>query len=301
MRTVDSRQRFIIESCAVRGQLVHLDAAWADAQARTNYPPLVGAVLGEAFVAATLLAGTIKFDGKMTLQIRGNGPVHLLVVQVTNDARVRGLARWQTEAESADIESLFGADARMIITIEAHDMAEPYQGIVPLAGKRLSDALRNYFRSSEQLKTELWLAVSEKTAAGLLLQKLPASDAGGMRDLDVDTDGWQRAVSLATTITADELCTLEAENLLQRLFHEEQVRMYEEESVRFECSCSRERTDGMLVSLGRDEVNSILDEQSFVEITCEFCDAQYRYDAVDVAALFKGLVADSGDSEPTHH
>ena len=301
MRIVDNRQRFIIESCAVRGQLVHLDEAWADAQARTDYPPLVRTVLGEAFVAATLLAGTIKFDGKMTLQIRGTGPVHLLVVQVTHDARIRGLARWQAEPGSADIESVFGADARMIITIEARDQAEPYQGIVPLEGERLSDSLRHYFRSSEQLQTELWLAVSEKTAAGLLLQKLPASEADVRESQEVDGDGWQRAVSLAATTTADELCTLEAEILLQRLFHEEQVRLYEKDSVCFDCSCSRERTDGMLVSLSRDEVNSIVDEQGYVEITCEFCDAQYRYDAVDVAALFKGLVVDSGDSEPTHH
>ncbi|MEE9319082.1 MAG: Hsp33 family molecular chaperone HslO [Granulosicoccus sp.] len=299
MRITDNRQRFLIESCAVRGQLVHLDTAWADAQARTNYPPLIRTVLGEAFAAATLLAGTIKFDGKMTLQIRGTGPVQLLVVQVTHDARVRGLARWQAEPESADIESLFGADARMVITIEAHDRAEPYQGIVPLEGKRLSDTLRSYFRNSEQLRTELWLAVSEQTAAGLLLQKLPASDADAWENQV--TDGWQRALSLAATTTADELCTLEAETLLQRLFHEEQVRMFDKNPVRFECSCSRERTNSMLVSLGRDEVDSIVEEQKHVEIICEFCDAQYRYDVVDVAALFEGLVVDDGGSEPTRH
>jgi len=243
-------------------------------------------MLGEAFVAATLLAGTIKFDGKMTLQVRGDGPIHLLVVQVTNEGSVRGLARWGTEPDSDNLQTAFGPDARMIITIEANRTAEPYQGIVPLEGADLATALQTYFRTSEQLPTELYLAVSEQSAAGVLIQKLPVEERTYH-----DADGWTRAKVLCETLTDDELCEEGAETLLHRIFHQERVRLFDPQPVRFHCSCSRERTDGMLVGLGKNEVDSIVEEQGGVEITCEFCDAVYAYDPVDVAALFKGIAS----------
>ena len=293
MRELDNRYRFLIESCNVRGQLVRLDETWQIACARTDYPEQVRQVLGEAFVATTLLAGTIKFDGKMTLQVRGEGPVNLLVVQITSEGQLRGLARWQEVPESGDLTAVFGTEARMMITIEASRFGEPYQGVVALEGDSLADALRAYFVSSEQLQTELYLSVSDETAAGMLLQKLPLDE----RHDDDDDDGWRRASALASTLTGEELCSRTAERLLGALFHEEEVRLFDEASVCFRCSCSRERTDGMLLGLGSDEVADILREQSAVEITCEFCDSRYVYDAIDVATLFKGtLGADDGSS-----
>lgn len=293
MRIPDNRQRFLIESCDVRGQLVHLDQSWKEALARTDYPPRIRQVLGEAFVAATLLAGTIKFDGQMTLQIRGPGPVHLLVVQVTRDAKVRGLARWKGDTKDDSLKSLFGEDARMTITIEASRHAEPYQGIVPLEGERLTDAIRQYFRTSEQLLTDLWLAVSGDTIAGLLLQRLPGEERAGD-----DEDGWARAKMLASTVTSEELCLKSVPELLNRLYNEETVRLFDPEAVQFYCSCSRLRTDNMLIGLGSDEVQSILEEQGAVEITCEFCDSQYRYDAIDVAALFSVASPNAAANDP---
>jgi len=290
MRERDKQQKFLVESCDVRGHLVQLDDTWSDAIARTEYPETVKQVLGEAFVAATLLASTIKFSGKLTLQVRGDGPVHLLVIQVTNEGCVRGLARWESVPESAQLAAVFGEDARMIISIEASEYAEPYQGIVPLEGERLSDALQAYFRTSEQLPTKLYLAVRQGSAAGMLVQKLPVEERTYH-----DSDGWQRATVLCATLSDDELCSDDSETLLHRIFHEERVRLFDAEDVRFYCSCSRERTDGMLLGLGRTEVDDIVKEQGSVEITCEFCDAFYPYDSVDVAALFKG-VASSGST-----
>ena len=284
MRERDKKQKFLVESCDVRGHLVQLDDTWRDATSRTEYPPAVKQILGEAFVAATLLASTIKFDGKMTMQVRGEGPIDLLVVQVTNDGSVRGLARWTAEPIDEKLMSAFGTAARMIISIEASKYAEPYQGIVPLEGDCLADALQTYFKISEQLPTRLFLAVSESSAAGVLVQRLPSEERSSH-----DSDGWPRAKALCETLTDKELCEEEAQVLLHRLFHEERVRVFEAEDVRFHCSCSRERTDGMLVGLGADEVNDIVAEQGKVEITCEFCDSFYAYDAVDVAALFKGV------------
>ncbi|MFK7997241.1 MAG: Hsp33 family molecular chaperone HslO [Granulosicoccus sp.] len=299
MRERDVQQKFLVDSCDVRGQLVQLDETWLEAVARTDYPPAVKHILGEAFVAAMLLAGTIKFAGKMTLQVSGEGPIHLLVVQVTNEGKVRGLARWTTEPENTKLACAFGSDARMIITIEANRTAEPYQGIVPLEGDNIATALQTYFRTSEQLPTQLYLSVSEKSAAGVLIQKLPVEERTYH-----DADGWQRATVLCETLTEEEMCKESAETLLFRLFHEERVRLFDPQTVAFHCSCSRERTDGMLAGLGKPEVDSIVEEQGSVEITCEFCDALYAYDAVDVAALFKGVSSqdaadtDDGDVSP---
>lgn len=294
MRELDSQQRFLIESCDVRGQLVQLDQTWLDATARTDYPEHVRTVLGEAFVATTLLAGTIKFSGKMTLQVRGTGAVHLLVVQITDEGKMRGLARWHDEPASGDLNAVFGEDARMTITIETARQGEPYQGIVALEGDTLADALRTYFANSEQLQTELYLSVSDETATGMLLQKLPAEEQHAE-----DTDGWQRAVTLAATITPDELLKRDAQGLLNLIFHGERVRLFSPEEMCFECSCSRERTDAMLLGLGESEVQSILDEQGAVEINCEFCDSQYRYDAIDAGALFNANVV--SDEPETRH
>jgi len=302
---VDTRTKFLIESCDVRGQIVHLDKCWMDAIARTDYPENVAKVLGEAFVATALLAGTIKFDGKLTLQIRGSGDVHLLVVQVTDSGEMRGLARWHeqsaaTEAAGHELAlckpaDLFGDDARMTITIESEQFAEPYQGIVPLVGDNLAEVIGHYFATSEQLKTEVILAVSEKSVAGFLLQALPPSE----RKHELD-DGWNRAVTLGKTLTDPELLEADAEVLLHRLYHEEQVRLYEPANLVFRCRCSRERTDNMLIGLGHEEVQSIVAEQGEVSIACEFCDANYRYDAIDVTALFKGFVGEA-DETGMHH
>lgn len=305
MRDRDVQQKFMVDSCDVRGQIVQLDETWREATARTVYPEPVKQILGEAFVAATLLASTIKFDGKMTLQVRGEGPVYLLVVQVTNQGDVRGLARWHSEPADASLSKAFGEDGRMIITIEASKHAEPYQGIVPLEGDSLAAALQTYFRTSEQLPTELYLSVSEDAVAGMLIQKLPVEERTYH-----DADGWQRAKVLCETLTDKEVCAESAETVLHRLFHEEQVRVFDALPVKFHCSCSRARTDGMLIGLGRAEVDQIVAEQGGVEITCEFCDSEYTYDAVDIAAIFKGVLAndphsgggtDSGEEKNTMH
>lgn len=309
----DARRRFLIESCDVRGDLVRLGNSRLEATANTDYPVTVDTLLGEAFVSAVLLAGTIKFAGRMTFQVRGEGDVHLLVVQVTSDGSYRGLARWtEVPRPEASLSECFGANARLTITIEARDGAEPYQGIVPLEGDSLTDAIAAYFRNSEQLPTLLNLQVSSKAASGILLQHIPkASDdvaADGV-DHDARNDGWTRACMLASTLEPDELAEAAPDTILHRLYHEEVVRLFEADAPHFHCSCSRQRTDGMLTGLGQAEVDSIIAERGEVEITCEFCDAVYRYDAVDVGALFSASVVDVSGVEssaeasdtPTRH
>lgn len=292
----DSRFRFLIESCDVRGQLVHLDDCWQEAKARTEYPPNVATVLGQAFAAAALMAGTIKFDGKLTLQVRGSGDVYLLVVQITNEGKMRGLARWRNEPKTINPAECFGVDARITITIETDQFSEPYQGIVPLQGNSLAESIAHYFNVSEQLKTQVYFAVTDSAVSGMLLQALPPSE----KTTD-DEDAWARALALADTLTDEELLDESAQTLLHRLYHEEQVRLFEASTLQFMCSCSKERTDGMLIGLGEAEVLDIVKEQGEVKVACEFCDASYRYDAVDVAALFKGYVPPADGDTNTEH
>jgi len=292
----DLRSRFLIESCDVRGQLVHLDRCWIEAKARTDYPENVATVLGQAFAATALMAGTIKFDGKLTLQVRGSGDVYLLVVQISNEGNMRGLARWRDVPKSTMPAECFGADARITITIETDQFAQPYQGIVPLQGDSLADAIAHYFNVSEQLQTQVYFAVSDTAVSGMLLQALPASEK-----TTEDEDAWGRATALADTLTEHELLNISVQNILHRLYHEEQVRLFESSTLQFLCSCSKERTDDMLIGLGETEVLDIVKEQGEVSIACEFCDANYRYDAVDVAALFKGYVASPDDDTGTRH
>jgi len=273
----DTLNRFILETTNVRGEWVHLDATWQALLERYAYPPVVRDLLGQALAAVALLSATIKFDGSLILQVTGSGPVNLLVVQASGHGTVRGLARWQSEVPAGDLAAQFG-DGRMVMTIDPGQGRERYQGIVPLEGASLSAALEGYFTRSEQLPTRLWLAADGQRAAGLLLQALPGEDR--------DPDAFHRAVTLADTLKDQELLELPVQTLLHRLYHEEDVRLLDGSPVSFRCGCSRERVGEMLRNLGRPEVDSILEDEGRVEVNCEFCNAGYRFDAVDVEQLF---------------
>lgn len=268
----------MLEHAHVRGEWVHLDQTWQEMLARAEYPAFVKTVLGEALTAAVLLSATIKHDGALILQIRGDGPIHLLVVQATSDGSVRGLAHWSREAENTTLPGLFG-EGHIAITLESRKNSERYQSVIPLEGDSLTAALEAYFSRSEQLPTRLWLVSDDVSAAGILLQRLPQQQAS-------DED-WLRASLLLDTLTPAELAHLEPEEVLYRLFHEEEPRLFEPKAIHFHCGCSRERVENMLRSLGQAEAEAVLDEQGKIVITCEFCNAGYTLDAVDVGQLFK--------------
>lgn len=285
--------RFIIENSNVRGEMVHLDASWQAVLQRAEYPKAVRNILGEALATCALLTATIKFEGSLILQIRGDGPLHLLVAQSTAEGTVRGIARWHADVPEAGLRDIFG-NAQIVITIEPPKNkkgGEPYQGIIALQGDKLSHAIENYFRQSEQLNTRLWLAADDNTCGGFLLQELPGKTT--------DTDAWPRATQLADTLTANEILHLPVTNVLHRLFHEEDVRLFDPEPISFRCGCSRERIDTVLLSMGTDEAHQILSEQGKISVDCEFCNAHYEYDAVDIDALFAGNTRP--DSSSTKH
>ncbi len=287
----DCLRRFVFENTDVRGELVWLDASWRAVLERQSYPAPVRDLLGQAMAAAVLLSATIKFDGFLQLQLQGDGPVSLLLIEATAARTVRGLARWNGDVEGMDFRALVGEQARLMLTIDPGQGGERYQGVVPVERDSLAATLEDYFAQSEQLATRLWLAAGEERAAGMLLQQLPR---GGS-----DEENWNRDVILGETLTDEELLTLSAQDILHRLYHEEDLRLFDSEPVSFRCSCSRERIETMLRGLGYDEVRSVLEEQGAVSVSCEFCRQEYRLDAVDVERLF--AASDQPDVPPTRH
>lgn len=277
-RDSDVLSRFIFERTNVRGELVHLDATWRATLERRDYPEPVRELLGQAMAAAALLITTIKFSGSLILQIQGDGPVSMIVVQAKSDRTLRGLAHWTDPVLSGPLAQLVGK-ARLAITIDQGGDRERYQGIVALeTAETLAHALEDYFARSEQLATRLWLAAGAQRAAGMLLQILPGETE--------DEDAWNRTGQLADTLSNQELLDLPQREVLHRLFHEEDVRVFEPEPVSFRCTCSRDRIETVLRNLGYAEVQDIIAEQGRVSVDCEFCNQNYQFDPVDVEKLF---------------
>lgn len=301
MHDRDSLHRFLFEQFPIRGHLVHLDASWRALIEHRDYPALIRDTLGQAVAASLLLAATLKFDGVLSLQLQGDGPVHLLLAQCTSGLGVRGLARFREEKlnGAAGFQDLFGR-ANLTVTLETDDAAQRYQGIVAIEGERLSQVLQVYFENSEQLPTRLWLHANATGVSGMLLQRLPAGSAASsaaQADPDAVDDTWRRLQLIADTLTPEELHTLADEEILHRLFHEDDVRLFEPAPVYFRCRCSRERVAGMLHSLGATEIESVLAERGEVEVHCDFCNRAYHFDAVDVAQIFNsGVATDRGSS-----
>ena len=298
MHDRDTLHRFLFERYPIRGHIVHLDAAWRALIEHRRYPEVIRDTLGEAVVASLLLAATIKFQGVLSLQLQGNGPVHLMLAQCTSGLGVRGLARHRelSAGGSSRISDLVG-EGNLTVTLETDEGAQRYQGIVPIEGERLADSLQAYFQNSEQLPTRLWLNADELGASGMLLQKLPGTGSVPAAETGAIEDAWRRVQLIADTLTSEELRTLADAEILHRLFNEDDLRLFEPSPVYFRCRCSRERVAGMLQGLGEAETRSVIAERGKVEVHCDFCNRAYVFDAVDVAQLFKAPVAaDSGSS-----
>jgi len=286
--------RFLFESTDIRGELVHLDDSWQAVLQRHNYPAPVRDLLGQTMAAAALLGATLKYDGNLIIQIQGDGPVSLVVVQVDNQSHLRGMAEWHGDLVAGNLLDLCG-HGHLAITIEPGDGNERYQSIIELHRDSLAQALDNYFQQSEQLNTRLWLTADDRCAAGLLLQELP----GETQAPAPDEDSWNRVIHLSNTLTATELRDLPVSEILKRLYHEEDVRLFDPEQLFFQCGCSREQISNTLRSLGQAEIQSIIEEEGAVIVECSFCKKSYNFDSVDCEALFVSSV--TPDITSTRH
>ncbi len=310
--------KFLFDGLPVRGALVRLTDAWTQVlQRRASnsnaiaYPPLVRDMLGEMTAAACLMQANIKFDGALVLQIFGHGPVKLAVVEVQSDLALRATASIGAEvAEQATLSQMVneGNLGRCAITLDPNTKfpgQQPYQGVVPLFDdqaqpiEKLSAVLEHYMLQSEQLDTTLVLAADASVAAGLLIQRLPMAGSGNLAGSMVSKENedaiglnehYNRIAILASSLKREELLTLDVETILRRLFWEEKLTRFAsvkgDPVPRFSCSCSRERVGRMIVGLGATEAESIIAERGEIEVACEFCSQQYRFDPVDAAQLF---------------
>jgi len=290
---MDTLQKFMFEEASVRGELIEISETWHQVQARQDYPKAVKTLLGEMLSAAALLSANLKFNGAIVMQIHGDGPVRLLVVECDSELQLRATAKLVPDAnidDNAQLPQLVNlhGHGRFVITLDPKDKfpgQQPYQGIVPLDGDSIATVIENYMLRSEQLDTKLWLAADENVSRGLLLQKLPKEGGIGAPAED-ETEAWNRMVMLGSTLRNAELLTTDIQTLMRRLFWEETIRIFDAQHPRFHCGCTREKVGSMLKMLGRAEIDSALNDLGSLGIDCDFCGQHYQFDQVDCAQLF---------------
>ncbi|MEP6881858.1 MAG: Hsp33 family molecular chaperone HslO [Dokdonella sp.] len=270
---------FHLQNAGVRGQVVHLDSSWQEILAHSSYPKRVQQLLGESLAASALFASALKFEGRLSIQLRHAGSLNLLFAECTNDGALRGIARCE-EGSTDEHVDLSSADARLALTIENHQTDSRYQGLVAVESATLAGAFETYFERSEQLPSRILLFERDGRCAGMMVQKIADADTPN------DPDAWNRVSHLLATLSEPELLDVPVETLLLRLFHAEGVVLQPGRSLRFECSCSHDRVLGMLRSLGREQALEALGESREMEITCEFCNRSYAIDPVDLTGLF---------------
>lgn len=292
MKQQDCLRRFLFEDFNVRGEWVRLEQSWQQAkQHQVLVNSVVESQLGQALAAVALLSATIKFKGSMIMQVQGSGALKAVVAHASHDGKVRCLVRSEDVVAGEDLPEMLGDGGRLVLTVDSEN-AEPYQGIVGVSAANLAGVLQTYFAQSEQLDTRLWLFANETHAAGLLLQAMPSDNQ--------DKSDWERIEMLANTVTEQELLTLDCEDLLHRLFHEEQVRLYEPQAIAFKCGCSRQKISGTLAALGRSELEHVLQERGSIEVDCQFCGQQYLFDKIDVENLLTNPIVNENET-PTWH
>lgn len=288
----DTLLRFSFDQLDIRGELVYLDESWENVLSRHAYPPAVQRQLGTALAAVALLSLSIKYEGTMILQIQGKGPLRSLVTQITHTGNLRGLARWEGLVPDGSLQDIFG-DGQMLISV-MKEGGDRYQSIVSLDGDSLCAALNSYFQQSEQLPSNFQLFVNADRVCGLFLQALPKSSRGKRRiaddlrlpDAQDHDENWNRITTLASTLREEEMFTLPPERLLFNLFNEEMVRLHDPRDLRFACTCSKEKVQRTLVTMGEQELLNIIHDEGSIKVTCEFCNHHYEFDTAAVAALF---------------
>ncbi|MBD3755963.1 MAG: Hsp33 family molecular chaperone HslO [Gammaproteobacteria bacterium] len=274
-------QRFLFKELNIRGQHIHLQESWQQMIKDRHYPLSIIKLLGELTAVSVLMASGMKHKGRITLQVQGSGPVTLLVVEVTHDLKIRGMAKTdRTITTETTLDELLG-DGQILVTLENIQTNHHFQSYVPREGNNISEAFEEFLSQSEQLPSKLWLAADEQAIGGVMIQKMPDTDGH-------DSDGWDRVMHITTTVQDQELTQLATEELLHRLFHEELLELFAASEVQYECPQDREKVDNMLLSLGEEEVRKLLEEQGEIVIHNEICNFHLRYGQKEVDSLFHG-------------
>lgn len=286
----DHLQTFLFENTDIRGAIVTLDESFTEMVAQQSYDDARKRLMGQFVAASILLTSNLKFDGMMTLQARAAGAISLVMSECDSDLNYRGIVDGQGDIASDKLAEIL-RDGTLAITIDPAQ-GQRYQGIVPLESDTLEGCLQDYFMRSEQLPSWFRFAEINNRVVGVMLQALPAQIC---KDVDQRQEDWNRITHLASTLTAEEMTTLDNEELLFRLYHEEQVRLFESKPAQFKCNCSRERTERALLSLGAEELKSALEEQGQIETQCHFCNKTFLFNRSEIMHLLQ-----AGDTKNMH-
>ncbi len=294
MYSKDYLQRILFEEIGARCVFVKLETVVDEVKKRGDYSPGEARLLGEALLVAALMSSGLKFAGRICLQLRGSGPLKLLLADCSDQGGLRGMIAWRDEFEKPDgvlpLTDYLGGKSVLSLTLDPSDGGQRWQGIVPLEGDNLAQAVSAYFARSEQLPTIFKLAIHRHQSAAIMLQRMP--------DISGDEEGWNRLVHLFETVTEQELLDLDGETVMRRLFHEEARRLFPPRPLSFDCPCSRERVSEVLTSLGEDELRDMATAPDATEVRCQFCNQRYLFDKLDLLALAH---PESPAVEPTLH
>lgn len=299
MPSNDLLHRFLFDDCDIRGEIVTLSDSYREVLSHNQYAPAIRQLLGEFLAAVGLLSSTLKFDGKIILQARGDGPISTIMAECNHHNNLRGIVRINRDTELTEdlasrgnMQQLLG-NGVLVISIEPQrtenfgGKLERYQGIVPMDAENLAGCLEHYFQQSEQLATRLWFAANDDYATGFLIQSLPQQINTNPED---NRDKWETIITLAETITPAEMLELDHPTILYRLFNEQPVRIFEPKPLHFACSCSKERCASALLTIGKEEIEELLMEQGSISIDCQFCNQHYHFAADEVRKLLGGNV-----------
>jgi len=297
MSSNDLLHRFLFDDCDIRGEIVTLGDSYREVLSHNPQVPAIHRLLGEFLAAVSLLSSTLKFDGKIILQARGDGAISTIMAECNHHNNLRGIVRLNSDIEleeelalNGNLQQLLG-NGVLVITIEPQraenfgGTIERHQGIVPMDSDSLAGCLEHYFQQSEQLATKMWFAANDNAVTGFLIQALPQQL---ITNEDDNRDKWETVIALADTVKAEELLELDHNTVLYRLFNEHPLRLFEPKTLRFACSCSRERSASALLSIGKDEVEELLVERGSIDIDCQFCNQHYHFPADEIRQLLSG-------------
>jgi molecular chaperone Hsp33 len=291
MTELDHTTRFLFTDSAVRGEITQLNRSVSEVLSKHHYPSAIQPLLGQFMAAAAMLSDTLKFDGTLSLQVRGSGQVRTLMAECRDNRALRALAQYNDDFD--DSGPILG-EGQMAITIEPKQ-GHRYQGVVAIndTDLGLAQVLEGYFQQSEQIRTRIWLFADGHKAAGLMLQAMPQSASDSSLDIPDDDENWSRLMLLASTLKAEEIFGLDAQTVLHRLFHEETARFYPPRPLAFECTCSVGRSGNAIITLGAPEALALVAELGHIDIDCQFCHERYIFKADDVRQLFSASADDS--------
>ncbi len=281
----DILNRYLFDNLHARGELVNLSQTFQEIVAPHNYPSGVKNLLGELVAATCLLTATLKFEGEIAVQLQGDGPIGYMAVNGNNLQEMRGIARMSSETDATSLQDLIGK-GNMVITIRPKN-GEPYQGVVALEEETLAECLAHYFEVSEQIPTKIWLFTDENTSqiAGTLIQLLP--DAGDKAQQEADFD---HLCQLTNTIKSDEIFSVDSQELLYRLYHQEEVRLFEPQAISYKCSCSEEKCLNAISQIEPSELDNIIVEQGSVSMTCDYCLTTYQFKRPQLLQFINGNI-----------